>query len=194
MNNDFKRLQELAGLLTESEQPPQNEEHEYILSLFSDLANSGNPIYNGLMDVLNSKELMDDINWTKEASIENNEEDGGDEDDWESEFEYKLGGVVLSRFGEQYIKNLLDNGFTYNSDEETWTVPDSQKDNFGSEEISTINIIDKFDTSDGVFLDSMASDFIDNYPNDINEKTNMNKEFKRMQELAGIVKEETEYT
>jgi hypothetical protein len=211
MNNEFKRMQELAGITKENEENNTTNpiefdlgDHEWLISHFKDLAES-NKIYNGLSEYLSSNEFIETLKYRHDVLIEMLHDSYGEEEvnnNWEeyeesywADFEYFFGQELLGGFSDIYMENLLNNGFTYNSDEETWTVPDDQKNNFGGETVvKTDNIVKKFDTSRSVFLDSMASDFMDYYPDDINEKTNTNDEFKRMQELAGIVKEETEHT
>lgn len=83
---------------------------------------SETPLYKGLEQVLDSKELLEKVTERNECITE----DWGDEDR-----EYGYGGVtidgvdcvVMELFAEQLIQNLIEEGFIWDKEDESWTVP-----------------------------------------------------------------------
>jgi len=87
---------------------------------------SENSLYKGLEKVLDSEELLEKV-------IERNE---CISEDWDEEdFEYGYGGItidgvdciVMEMFAEQLIKNLLEEGFIWNKENEYWTIPEKYR-------------------------------------------------------------------
>ena len=101
-----------------------------------------NPIYNGLDLVLADPKLF---NYVTENV--NDVMDDNDYDDEEEKEESRVGytvdftdRVIMGTFAPQLIQNLLDLGFTYDSDDDNWTVPQQYQDN-GHSNLTSYGII-----------------------------------------------------
>jgi hypothetical protein len=126
--DEIKRMQELAGL-GEIKIKNKMDDPLYITflegkELYDELLGT-NPIYNGLDQVLEDPELFDNV-----MEIVNDIIDSDDYDDDEEKEESRMSYVIdftdrtiMSMFAPQLIQNLLDLGFTYDSDQDSWTIP-----------------------------------------------------------------------
>lgn len=125
--NEIKRLQELAGISEIKVKKMDDPLYEVFLEgkeQYEELLGTS-PIYNGLDQVLNDPELFDNV-----MEIVNDMMDDNDYDNNEEKEESRMGYVVdftdrtiMSMFAPQLIQNLLDLGFTYDSNDDNWVVP-----------------------------------------------------------------------
>ena len=112
---------------------------------------SENSLYKGLEEVLDSEELLEKV-------IERNEcisEDWDEEDKEDGYGGVTVDGVdcvVMELFAEQLIKNLLEEGFIWNKEDEYWTIPEKYK---GSTLIGDNNEL----TNYGVVWDILPMDY-----------------------------------
>jgi hypothetical protein len=112
---------------------------------------SENSLYKGLEKVLDSEELLEKV-------IERNEcisEDWDEEDKEDGYGGVTVDGVdcvVMELFAEQLIKNLLEEGFIWNKEDEYWTIPEKYK---GSTLIGDNNEL----TNYGVVWDILPMDY-----------------------------------
>jgi hypothetical protein len=87
---------------------------------------SETPLYKGLDKVLDSKELLEKV-------IERNKciSEDWDKEDFEDGYEGitvdSVDCVVMELFAEQLIKNLIEEGFIWNEENEGWTVPEKYR-------------------------------------------------------------------
>jgi hypothetical protein len=125
--DEIKRMQELAGLNEIKVTDPTNSLYLAFLEtkeMYDELVGT-NPIYSGLDQVLSNPKLFNNV-----MEIVNDVMDDNDYEDEEEQAESKPGYVVdftdrtiMTMFAPQLIQNLLDLGFTYDSDEDNWTIP-----------------------------------------------------------------------
>lgn len=101
-----------------------------------------NPIYNGLDQVLNDPKLFSNVMENVNDIMDDNDYED-EEERAESEPGYVVDftdRVIMSEFASQLVRNLLDLGFTYDSDEDTWTVPQQYQDG-GRNNLTSYGII-----------------------------------------------------
>ena len=98
---------------------------------FSEAVAKHPELYKGLENALSSQQFIDGMDELKTQFKNEYHEDPSlaDDDYTEDEFvEYMINDfssrVILDVWGNQFIKNLFDAGFVYNSDDESWTLPD----------------------------------------------------------------------
>jgi hypothetical protein len=145
MNNNFNLKSFLAEgrLLNEDTQVDGN----LIKSIFNEkvqddykLLIGTDPIYDGLEGVLNSPETFQKvIEWVKdqvESSGEDFEE--GEEEGYASD---ATDYMIMEAFAPRLVQNLIKAGFTYDKDEDYWTVPESYSDKAEYEELTSYGII-----------------------------------------------------
>ena len=125
--NEIQRLQQLAGINEMKVSNPANPAYLTFLEteeIYSELIGTS-PIYNGLDQVLADPKLFDTIMENVNDVMNDNEYDD-EEDRAGSELGYVVDftdRAIMEAFAPQLIQNLLDLGFTYDSDEDNWTVP-----------------------------------------------------------------------
>jgi hypothetical protein len=145
MENNFNLKQFLTEgrLLNEDTQVDEN----LIKSIFDERVQDDykpligtDPIYDGLEGVLNSPETFQKVTeWVKdqvESSGEDFEE--GEEEGYASD---ATDYMIMEAFAPSLVQNLIKAGFTYNKDEDYWTVPESYSDKAEYEELTSYGII-----------------------------------------------------
>ena len=139
LNKEFLRMQKLAGIINENQINEFEVDKEKLMSIFDEVFNdkiqdyssliSTDPIYDGLNDVIKNPNVKQAIfDWAYLLTTE-------DEDDEEEVIDifrgYVSDGVdyeVMKTFAPQLVKNLIKAGFTYDKDEDIWTIPQSYLD------------------------------------------------------------------
>ena len=135
MNNEFLKMQKLAGLITEGRYKARLNEieinKEELMPKFEEIWKDKtldyssligtDPIYKGLDGVLNNPKIKQNaFDWAYELTIEDEEEDS-------SMFKaYTSDGIdyeIMQAFAPQLAKNLIKAGFKYDKDESYWTIP-----------------------------------------------------------------------
>ena len=145
MNNNFNLKQFLAEgrLLNEEAQVDEN----LIKSTFDEKVQDDykpligtDPIYDGLEEVLNSPETFQKVaEWVKdqfESSGEDLEE--GDEAGYASD---ATDYAIMETFAPRLVQNLIKAGFTYDKDEDYWTVPENYSNKTEYEALTSYGII-----------------------------------------------------
>jgi hypothetical protein len=133
INEQFLKMQKLAGLITESEfKSKLNEDEGEDFKKFENVWNSNtpeylalvgtDPIYDGLDTIVKDPETKQET-WDWVRTI--NSEDEDDDDMIEAYSQDGIDYTIMDRFAPQLAKNLMKAGFTYDKNEELWSVPDS---------------------------------------------------------------------
>ena len=148
LNEQFTRMQKLAGIITENQINEIDVDKEALMSQFEeqwkdqspeylDLVGT-DPIYKGLDAVVNNPKVKQEaFDWAYELTA-----DDEDEDALEMFGAYVQDSIdyeIMKAFAPQLAKNLIAAGFTYDKDEDIWTIPQSYLDKIG----------DVFDYSNG---------------------------------------------
>ena len=173
MNNEFKRMQQLAGIKEIKIKPTQT--YSYIYDYFSDEISEYPELYKGLKEAIYSGGFVSKMNQFAEEFKEHyNENPEMYEDTSEEEYIqqgiYDFGGrIILEVWGKQFIKNLLDAGFTYDVADDDWTLPDAKYTDhvFDEMNMTSYGIIWKFwydlDTSEreglGEYFEELAQEY-----------------------------------
>ena len=145
MNNNFNLKKFLAEgkLLKEEAQVDEN----LIKSIFDEKVQDdykpliGNdPIYDGLEEVLNSPETFQKVTEWVNDQVESSGEDfeEGEEESYASD---ATDYMIMEAFAPRLTQNLLDAGFTYNKEEDEWTVPENYSDKTEYEVLTSYGII-----------------------------------------------------
>ena len=132
LNEEFKRMQKLAGLITENKFKLNEEESQEDREKFENVWNSNtpeylalvgtDPIYDRLDTVVNDPMTKQETwDWVRDI----NSEDEDDDDMIEAYSQDGIDYTIMERFAPQLAKNLVRAGFTYDKDEEYWSIPDS---------------------------------------------------------------------
>lgn len=127
--NEIRRMQQLAGLINESQYRQLKEADENNTDLFNEIWNEQSeeysalvgtdPIYDGLDKVVNDPAVKQNaLDWATQLTAEDEEDDmfGG----------YAQDGIdyeIMQAFAPQLARNLVKVGFKYDKDEEYWTIP-----------------------------------------------------------------------
>jgi hypothetical protein len=123
-------MQQLAGLSEIKIKP--SHDYKYIYDYFSDNISEYPELYGGLKEAIYSPQFIVKMNqFVEEFREYYNENPEMYEDESEDEYIqqaiYDFGGrVILEVWGERFIKNLIDAGFTYDATEDDWTLPDAK--------------------------------------------------------------------
>ena len=140
LNEQFIRMQKLAGIITENQINEIDVDKEALMSQFEeqwkdhsqeylDLVGT-NPIYKGLDAVVNNPKVKQEtFDWAYNLTAEDE-----DEDALEGFGGYVQDGIdyeIMQAFAPQLAKNLIAAGFTYDKGEDIWTVPQSYLDKMG---------------------------------------------------------------
>jgi len=201
MNKEFKRMQKLAGLITESEHEKRVNEvvdnntiqmifDERIQDEYKPLIGT-DPIYGGLEKVLNSPKLFQKVTEWVNDMLEN-EDDEDDIDDTTKGYasdatDYK----IMETFAPYLAKNLIKVGFTYNKNKDIWTVPKNYLDKTNDKELTSYGIIWEIW---GVDYDTSPREIIGEYLQDAAAASSFGRknveEGKRIRKLAGLITEE----
>ena len=104
----------------------------HIYDYFSDEINKHPELFKGLREAISSPQFGKALEYQKNSFIEMYYEDKEWYDDiyssadkyMESMMYDRCGSTILDVWGDQFIKNLLDAGFTYDSDAGSWALPD----------------------------------------------------------------------
>jgi hypothetical protein len=144
LNEQFRRMQKLAGIITENQinevemDKDKVEINKKTLMLqfndqwkdhsqeYLDLVGT-DPIYKGLDTVVNDPKVKQEIfDWAYNLTAEDE-----DEDALKSFGGYVQDGIdyeIMQAFAPQLAENLIAAGFTYDKDEDIWTLPQSYLD------------------------------------------------------------------
>lgn len=129
--NEIRRMQKLAGVITESQYHQLKEADENNMSLFNEIWDEQSkeylslvgtdPIYDGLDKVVNDPDVKQKaLDWATQLTAE-------DEDEEDNLFGgYAQDGIdyeIMQAFAPQLARNLVKNGFKYDKDELYWTIP-----------------------------------------------------------------------
>jgi hypothetical protein len=143
LSEEFKRMQKLAGLITENQINEVEVDKEKLMPIFDEVFNDKiqdysslvgtDPIYDGLNNVIKNPSVKQAIfDWAYLITTE-------DEDDEEEVIDmfggYVSDGVdyeIMQAFAPQLAKNLIKAGFTYDKDEDIWTIPQPYLDKIDS--------------------------------------------------------------
>jgi hypothetical protein len=143
LNEEFKRMQKLAGIINENQINEVEVDKEKLMPIFDEVFNDKiqdysslvgtDPIYDGLNNVIKNPSVKQAIfDWAYSLTTE-------DEDDEEEVIDmfggYVSDGVdyeIMRTFAPQLAKNLIKAGFTYDKDEDIWTIPQPYLDKIDS--------------------------------------------------------------
>jgi hypothetical protein len=106
----------------------------HIYDYFSDAIIKHPELFKGLRETISSPQFDKVLGYQIDDFMEMYNEDKEWYDDMYSSTDVYVESMmynycsnsVLDMWGDQFIKNLLDVGFTYNSDDESWTLPDEK--------------------------------------------------------------------
>ena len=136
MSQEFKRMQKLAGL-TEATIIYGNPDYLKYYEDWKDKVNKNPELYKGLKEAMQSpqfsKGIKDLTDQFTNSYREEPDEDISEEEyvgRWVWEFYFLK---IIAIWGKTFIKNLFDNGFTYNRNNESWTVPDKYSNQWRNE-------------------------------------------------------------
>ena len=134
LNKQFIRMQKLAGIITENQINEFEMDKEALMSQFDkqwkdhsqeylDLVGT-DPIYKGLDTVVNDPKIKQEtFDWAYKFTAEDEDDDGFGG--------YVQDGIdyeIMQAFAPQLAENLIAAGFTYDKDEDIWTLPQSYLD------------------------------------------------------------------
>jgi hypothetical protein len=134
LNEQFTRMQKLAGIITENQINEVEMDKEALMSQFNDQWKDHSqeyldlvgtdPIYKGLDAVVNNPKVKQEaFDWAYKLTAEDE-----DEDALESFGGYVQDGIdyeIMQAFAPQLAKNLIAAGFTFDKEEDEWTIPQS---------------------------------------------------------------------
>jgi len=131
LNEQFTRMQKLAGIITENQINEVEMDKEALMSQFDkqwkghsqeylDLVGT-DPIYKGLDTVVNNPKVKQEIfDWAYKFTAEDEDDDG-----FGGYVQDGIDYTIMEYFAPQLAKNLIAAGFTFDKEEDEWTVPQS---------------------------------------------------------------------
>jgi hypothetical protein len=151
MSNEFKRMQQLAGINEVNIEPSfRGGPFARIMEEFEEPKHKYPELYKGFDRAINSsqfKQEMKELEKMVDDEYQQDWEPDSPEDTWEDHKQWYLGDFdsvpILDVWGDQFIQNLLDAGFAYDG-EEVWTVPEKYQNDFTGEGLTGYGIIWEF--------------------------------------------------
>ena len=131
LNEQFIRMQKLAGIITENQINEAKMDKDALMSQFEeqwkdhsqeylDLVGT-DPIYKGLDTVVNNPKVKQEIfDWAYKFTAEDEDDDG-----FGGYVQDGIDYTIMEYFAPQLAKNLIAAGFTFDKEEDEWTVPQS---------------------------------------------------------------------
>jgi hypothetical protein len=147
MNQEFKRMQKLAGLNEASIVYGDPSNLKYY-NEWKELVDKHPELYKGLKEAIQSPQFSKGIKEYQEEFRQWYKDDGDDdvtEEEYVEMFTWDFyNRVVIAIWGKTFIKNLLDNGFTYDSDDDSWTAPDKYVTRLQDRHLTNYGIVWEF--------------------------------------------------
>jgi hypothetical protein len=128
--DEIRRIQKLAGIITESQYHQLKEVDENQMSFFNEIWDEQSkeysalvgtdPIYDGLDKVANDPSVKQSaLEWAQGLSNEDDDED----DMFNAYAQDGIDYTIMREFAPQLASNLVKVGFKYDKDEEYWSIP-----------------------------------------------------------------------